>query len=270
MSPSGSTCVELPDRAHSQANVDKLASDPVSDAGVVTRGQSGPDLTPVEHQRRYARPASRLPARGLDLLAAHHGCPGVPSLTRCRPAARTLRVDCRRQVAGKWFFSWHAGSRVRDLRGLAAEPILRMATAPRGSRVQISPARLIHSNPSDLVGPGTHPTLRPPSMTPSGGRSGPTTDHQVENAVPASSMACTSECRMCRSTPASAIQVRAVCRRPWRTSPGCPSSVNKASQPVASRKVAVVMTPSGDPAMCRSSLRRAAVNRTSVGRGADR
>src|SRR5215217_4854550 len=42
---------------------------------------------------------------------------------------------------------------------------------------------------------------------------------------------------MCRSTPASAIHVRAVCRRPWRTRPGCPSSVTGASQPVASLKV---------------------------------
>jgi hypothetical protein len=39
------------------------------------------------------------------------------------------------------------------------------------------------------------PAFLPPSMTPSGGRSGPATDHQAENAVPASSMACTSGCR---------------------------------------------------------------------------
>ena len=39
------------------------------------------------------------------------------------------------------------------------------------------------------------PAFLPPSMTPSGGLSRPTTDHQAENAVPASSMACTSGCR---------------------------------------------------------------------------
>jgi len=42
---------------------------------------------------------------------------------------------------------------------------------------------------------GIQPTFLPPSITPSDGRSGPATDHQAENAVPASSMACTSGCR---------------------------------------------------------------------------
>ena len=56
-----------------------------------------------------------------------------------------------------------------------------------------SPTKTIHPiRPSRTC---IQPTFLPPSMTPSGGLSGPATDHQAENAVPASSMACTSGCR---------------------------------------------------------------------------
>ena len=56
-----------------------------------------------------------------------------------------------------------------------------------------SPTKPIHSiRPSRTC---IQPTFLPPSITPSDGRSGPATDHQAENAVPASSMACTSGCR---------------------------------------------------------------------------
>jgi hypothetical protein len=56
-----------------------------------------------------------------------------------------------------------------------------------------SPTKAIHPiRPSRI---GIQPTFLPPSITPSDGRSGPATDHQAENAVPASSMACTSGCR---------------------------------------------------------------------------
>jgi hypothetical protein len=56
-----------------------------------------------------------------------------------------------------------------------------------------SPTKAIHPiRPSRTR---IQPTFLPPSITPSDGRSGPATDHQAENAVPASSMACTSGCR---------------------------------------------------------------------------
>jgi hypothetical protein len=54
------------------------------------------------------------------------------------------------------------------------------------------------TKPMDTVRPsrtGIQPIFLPPSITPSDGRSGPATDHQAENAVPAFSMACTSGCR---------------------------------------------------------------------------
>ena len=54
------------------------------------------------------------------------------------------------------------------------------------------------TKPMDAIRPsrtGIQPTFLPPLITPSDGRSGPATDHQAENAVPASSMACTSGCR---------------------------------------------------------------------------
>jgi hypothetical protein len=53
------------------------------------------------------------------------------------------------------------------------------------------------TKPVDAIRPsriGIQPTVLPPSITPSDGRSRPATDHQAENAVPASSMACTSGC----------------------------------------------------------------------------
>jgi hypothetical protein len=48
--------------------------------------------------------------------------------------------------------------------------------------------------------------------------------------------------------------------------PGCPSSVTSPSQPVASGKVAVVITPPRGPRTSRFSGRRPAVSRTRVGR----
>ena len=54
------------------------------------------------------------------------------------------------------------------------------------------------STPSDLVGPAFQPTFLPPLISPSDGRSGRATDHQAENAVQTSSMACTSGCRSSR------------------------------------------------------------------------
>jgi hypothetical protein len=54
------------------------------------------------------------------------------------------------------------------------------------------------TKPMDAIRPSrtrNQPIFLPPSITPSDGRSGPATDHQAENAVPASSMACTSGCR---------------------------------------------------------------------------
>ena len=52
--------------------------------------------------------------------------------------------------------------------------------------------------------------------------------------------------------PASAIHVRAVWRRPWRTRPGLAEVARRTwSQFVASRRVAVVMTPPRGPATSR-------------------
>ena len=54
------------------------------------------------------------------------------------------------------------------------------------------------TKPVDAIRPsrtGIQPRFLPPSITPSDRRSGPATDHQAENAVPASSMARTSGCR---------------------------------------------------------------------------
>jgi hypothetical protein len=85
-------------------------------------------------------------------------------------------------------------------------------------------------------------------------------------AVTAGSWWPATRCRMCRSIPASAIQVRAVCRRPCRTKPGWPRLVTSWSQFVASLSVAVVTTPPRGPTSSRSSASRPAVSRSSVGR----
>ena len=123
---------------------------------------------------------------------------------------------------------------------------------------------------------------RPPSTTPRDRFSGPIPDHHVENAAPASSTAWVSGCRYrlvtagswwpatrCNrwsSTPASVLQVSAVCRSPWRTRPGRPSSWTRRSQLVASLRLGAVMTPPRGPSTSRSSLWRPLLRRWSVGR----
>ncbi len=73
-------------------------------------------------------------------------------------------------------------------------------------------------------------------------------------------------CRMCSSTPASAIPVKAVCPRPSRARPGCPEF---SDQRVPTSRVP--QCGGGDhaprePSTSHSSARRPAVSRTSVGR----
>ena len=154
-----------------------------------------------------------------------------------------------------------AGARLSTVSGLWRSLVAHLTGGQGVASSNLASPTKPMSTPSDLIGAGIKPMFLPPSITPSDGRSGParttrarrraSVQHGLHIGMQAASRDCrilmsSDPCRRCSSMPASAIHVRAVCRRPWRTRPGCPSSVTSASQPVASRKVAVVITPPGD------------------------